>query len=101
MRVARLWGKVCGFFVRIANSNSYAANSSIKLANDSYWHFVVGVCDEANSNLSLYVDNNLVATGAIPSQSGIINSASVPVMIGARSLARYSAWKQPIQRPSQ
>ncbi|HEX4122093.1 MAG TPA: LamG-like jellyroll fold domain-containing protein [Verrucomicrobiae bacterium] len=78
-------GQGLRFFVRTANSNSYAANGTFKLANDSNWHFVVGICDETNGTLSLYVDGILIASGPIPAQSGIINSASVPLMIGARS----------------
>ena len=78
-------GGALRFAVRSAVGTLYSASSSIQLDNDSNWHFVVGVCDEANSNISLWFDGARVATATIPTASGIINSSSVPVMIGARS----------------
>jgi hypothetical protein len=73
------------FYVRDALGNGYDASSPIKLASDSNWHFVVGVCDGINGKTSLYVDGVLVGSAVIPPGAGIINSASVPLMIGARS----------------
>jgi hypothetical protein len=73
------------FAVRSAAGVIYSANSAIKLASDSNWHFVVGVCDEANSRLALYIDGNLAGSSTIPAGSGIINSTAVPLMIGSRS----------------
>ena len=73
------------FYVRDALANGYDASSTVLLGNDSNWHFVVGVCDEANGKTSLYVDGVRVGGVAIPSGAGIVNSASVPLMIGARS----------------
>jgi len=73
------------FYVRDALANGYDASSSIKLGNDSNWHFVVGVCDGVNGRTSLYVDGVLAGGAAIPPGSGIVNSATVPIMIGARS----------------
>jgi hypothetical protein len=73
------------FYVRDALATGYDASSSIKLGNDSNWHFVVGVCDGANGGTSLYVDGVRVGGAVLPAGAGIINSASVPVMIGARA----------------
>lgn len=73
------------FYVRDALANGYDASSSVKLANDSNWHFIVGVCDEANGKTTLYVDGARVGGAAIPVGAGIVNSADVPLMIGARS----------------
>jgi hypothetical protein len=64
----------------------YGANSTIKLGNDSNWHFVVGVCDEVNTNMSIYVDGQLAASVLVPLNTGLIkSSAAVPLIIGARS----------------
>jgi hypothetical protein len=78
-------GTALRFSVRGADGTPYDASSTIKLANDSNWHFIVGVCDEANSSVSLYIDGLLATNITIPAGSGIINSAAVPLMLGARS----------------
>jgi Concanavalin A-like lectin/glucanases superfamily/Immunoglobulin I-set domain len=62
----------------------YSANSLVNLGSDKNWHFVVGVCDQANSQLLLYVDGRLVGSSAITAYNGILNVGPVPMMIGAR-----------------
>jgi prepilin-type processing-associated H-X9-DG protein len=75
-----------GIRASVSPNTFYGANSSVKLGNDSNWHFVVGVCDETNNTVSLYVDGQLAATNHLPANSGLITtSAAVPIMIGARS----------------
>jgi hypothetical protein len=62
------------------------ANSTNRLAADANWHFVVGVCDEPNTNVSLYVDGRLAARVFIAKNSGLITtSAGSPIILGARS----------------
>ncbi|MEI9962733.1 MAG: LamG-like jellyroll fold domain-containing protein [Limisphaerales bacterium] len=70
--------------VHTPDNTAYDANSTIN-AQSTGWHFLVGVCDEANSNVLLYVDGVLAGSTRIPALSGIINTAGVPLMIGARS----------------
>ncbi|HTV40604.1 MAG TPA: LamG-like jellyroll fold domain-containing protein [Candidatus Sulfotelmatobacter sp.] len=83
------------FVVRDAlTGNYYAAASTVNLGNDANWHFVVGVCDEANSQLLLYVDGNLVATGTVPAGNGILNIGPVPIDIGARDSSTTPAGVQ-------
>lgn len=69
------------FSIRTAGGTVYRADSSIP-AGDSTWHHLVGVCDEVNSNLFLYVDGRLVASTNIPAKSGLL-AVGAPVMIGA------------------
>ncbi|HEV2454349.1 MAG TPA: LamG domain-containing protein, partial [Verrucomicrobiae bacterium] len=69
------------FYVRAANGTLYKAVSSIPV-NDFTWHHLVGVCDQANGIVKLYVDGQLAATTKIPSGAGIIE-ASAPLTIGA------------------
>lgn len=64
-------------------ANYYAANSSENLGSDANWHYLVGVCDQVNGKLYLYIDGTLAASGAIPAGAGILPSAE-PVAIGAR-----------------
>lgn len=62
------------------------ANSTNRLALDKNWHFVVGVCDEPNTNVSIYVDGRLAARVFIAKNSGLITtSAGSPIILGARS----------------
>ena len=68
------------FYVRNAAGTEYAADSSI--APDGNWHHLVGVCDEANGVISLYVDGHLQKTNSIPTASGLFE-ANAPVTIGA------------------
>lgn len=78
-------GKAYRFEVRSANGTAYNANSTL-VANDNAWHHLVGVCDEANSNVTFYVDGQLAGSVAIPAGAGIMGSNSnVPVTIGSRS----------------
>ena len=69
--------------VHTPNNAAYDANSTIN-AQSTGWHFLVGVCDEANSNVLLYVDGVLAGSAQIPPLSGITNTVGVPLMIGAR-----------------
>jgi hypothetical protein len=78
-------GQGLRFEVRNAAGTAYSANSAFKLANDANWHFVVGVCDEANDSVALWVDGVELTNVAIPSAVGITNAASVPIMIGSRA----------------
>ena len=69
------------FYVRAANNTVYKAVSSIPV-NDFAWHHLVGVCDQTNGILTLYVDGQVAATTNIPAGAGIIE-ASAPLTIGA------------------
>jgi len=65
-------------------SSAYPADSSYQLGSDSNWHYIVGVCDEANGLISLYVDGELVGTTNIPAGSGVFNASRDPIQIGAQ-----------------
>jgi hypothetical protein len=74
------------FAVRNAAGTLFSAAAiSGPVNNGVTWHFVVGVCDEVNSHVSIYVDGILQTNvAAIPPGSGLLAS-SRPVSIGARS----------------
>ncbi len=82
------------FTVRDAAGTTYNANSSINAFTNSGWHHLVGVCDEANGNVLLYVDGVPAGTAAIPANSGITNSSTVPMTIGARAQSATSGNNQ-------
>ncbi len=69
------------FFYRDAAGVARLASSSVTL--NSAWHHVVGVVDQANGEVLLYVDGVLAASGLAPAGSGALNTLS-PVSIGAR-----------------
>ncbi len=68
------------FYVRNANGTVYTADSTF--VPDGNWHHLVGVCDEANGQVSLYIDGSLAASTAIPVYSGVYE-ANMPLSIGA------------------
>ncbi len=72
------------FLVYSANGDSYAANSTVSTSDTGQWYYLVGVCDEANGLVSLYINGALVASNAIPPDSGIFNVSTTPMTIGSR-----------------
>jgi hypothetical protein len=71
------------FFVR--NAAGTAPNATAPIAPDNNWHHLVGVCDEANHFIALYVDGVLKAKTGIAPNSGINSlSATNPITIGSR-----------------
>ncbi|HEY1790913.1 MAG TPA: LamG-like jellyroll fold domain-containing protein [Verrucomicrobiae bacterium] len=73
------------FTVRNAAGTAYNANSTFSISNSNQWYHLVGVCNESNSLVSLYINGKLAASTAIPAASGITNSSAIPMTIGARS----------------
>ena len=73
------------FYVRNAGGTVFKADSAIPAA-DGNWHHLVGVCDEANSVVTLYVDGQVAASTAITTKSGLYE-ANAPIAIGAGNLA--------------
>ena len=55
------------------------------------WDYLVGVCDEVHSNVTLYVNGVPAASVAIAPGSGLLAS-SVPMTIGARSSAATTGY---------
>jgi hypothetical protein len=72
------------FFVRDASGNTHSSLSSITPSYGA-WHHLVGVCDESNGVVSLYVDGVLATSGSgsIAPKSGILASTR-NMLIGAR-----------------
>jgi hypothetical protein len=71
------------FYVRDAGNTSEGATSTFNAAYGSSWHHVVGVCDEANSNVVLYIDGTNAKSAYIPTKSGVWASTQ-SLAIGAR-----------------
>jgi hypothetical protein len=71
--------------MRNAAGSQFNAVSTENLADDNNWHYIVGVCDETNGWVYIYVDGVLEGITSIPSGSGVFNSSTVPISIGARS----------------
>src|SRR5581483_11734058 len=75
-------GHAFRFFVRdVKTGNAFAAASST--TPDNKWHYLVGVCDQAKSNVILYVDGVSAGKGTITGGTGI-HTGSVPASIGSR-----------------
>jgi hypothetical protein len=70
------------FFVRNAAGVTAVANGT-NAPNDGLWHHVVGVCDQANGHLYLYVDGIQTASATIAANSGLLNWTA-PLSIGSR-----------------
>jgi hypothetical protein len=77
------------FFVRDASGGVHLANSTV--LPDGNWHHLVGVCDEANGNVLLYVDGVLAGSTTITPGSGLQASAN-PISIGSRQSASSGSY---------
>lgn len=69
------------FFVRDAGGGVHAATSSVVPNNQ--WHHLVGVCDQVNGRVVLYVDGMSAASGTIATNTGLLGSTRM-VSFGAR-----------------
>lgn len=77
------------FFVRNQSGTPYEAYGSI--APNGRWHHLVGVCDQSNGVVTLYIDGVANATGAIPSGSGLLSSAYA-VTFGSRTSSASTSY---------
>ena len=77
------------FFVRDSSGSARLATSSVVPNNQ--WHHLVGVCDQANGYVCLYVDGTNLAQGTITTNIGILSSA-LPMSIGARKSGAATAY---------
>ncbi len=72
-------------FVVHNGSDTIADVSSGSALPDGNWHFLVGTCDEANGQITIYVDGVVKGTGTITKNSGLLTlSGTYPVVIGAQ-----------------
>ena len=70
------------FFVRNVAGTQGAAASTFMPTNGN-WHQLVGVCDQSNGIVVLYVDGVSNSSGAFPANTGLLN-ARTPLSIGSR-----------------
>ena len=71
-------------------ATSYDTNSP---ASDPVWHHLVGVCDQPNGKVYLYVDGILAGSGNIGVDVGI-QAQPMPMTIGARKQSDASEYNQ-------
>jgi len=69
------------FLVR--NAGGTVSSITAGTGPDNNWHLIVGVCDEVNGSVTLYVDGLSVGSAPITSGSGVFPCAT-PITIGAR-----------------
>lgn len=74
------------FYARNAAGTVANASSSFSPASDGAWHHVVGVCDEANGLVTLYLDGTNAGQATIPANSGVLTSSQA-MTFGARQEA--------------
>jgi hypothetical protein len=65
------------------NAAGTAASVTASTGPDGNWHLIIGVCDEVNGAVSLYVDGLSVGSMPMASGSGVF-ACPTPVTIGAR-----------------
>jgi hypothetical protein len=82
-------GRAFRFFIRDASGSARLATSSIVPNNQ--WHHLVGVCDQANGAVRLFVDGTNVAQGTITPNSGLLGS-TLSVSIGSRQAGAGTAF---------
>jgi hypothetical protein len=71
------------FYVRDAGGTPEGAVSGVSPFYGGAWHHVVGVCDEANARVSIYIDGTNAGVATIPNKSGVLTSMQ-SLTIGAR-----------------
>src|SRR5207245_10183119 len=85
------------FGVRDATGQGYMAQSTVvpydTTTFQSLWHHLVGVCDQANGQLKLYVDGSLAASGTIGTNAGI-ETQPLAMTIGARQQSGATEFNQ-------
>ncbi len=74
------------FYVHNDTGVTGLASSAVAPTIVANWIHVVGVCDQAHSNVLLYVDGTLSGKATLPADTGIL-AAAVPMSIGARESA--------------
>jgi hypothetical protein len=83
------------FLVRDAAGNGRVAQSTVvpydPIALQETWRHVVGVCDQPNGKVYLYVDGLLAGSGDIPVAGGIL-SQPLPMTIGSRKSSGASEY---------
>jgi len=83
-------GHAFRFLVRDAGSGAARLAGGTVVPN-SQWHHVVGVCNQVNGSVLLYVDGVQNATGTIPIGSGLLSSTN-PVTFGSRKSGPATAY---------
>ena len=75
------------FYIRdaVAPGSSRVANSGRVGPEPDTWHHVVGVLDDAHTNVLIYVDGLLNGSGSTISATNGLQSSSRPVTIGSRA----------------
>lgn len=76
-----VYGNAFRFFVRDASGAVHGPTSTVHV--DGNWHYVVGVCDQPNGAVSLYVDSLMAGQTAIPTTAGLLSATNL-MNIGAR-----------------
>jgi hypothetical protein len=74
-------GHAFRFFVRNHSGSAILATGNV--VPDSQWHHLVGVCNQSNGVVTLYVDGLANATGTLGTNDGILDSTS-PFTFGSR-----------------
>ena len=77
------------FLVRDGSGNARVAASSVVPNNQ--WHHLVGVCDQANGLVCLYVDGTNLAQTTLTPLRGLLSS-SLPMSIGSRKSGAATAY---------
>ncbi|GEM_PF-964831 len=70
------------FFVRDAAGNTHGGSSTI-LPSPGSWQHLVGVCDESNGVVTLYVNGVVAASGAVSAGAGLL-ATTRHMIIGSR-----------------
>ncbi|HEV2320067.1 MAG TPA: LamG-like jellyroll fold domain-containing protein, partial [Verrucomicrobiae bacterium] len=76
-------GGTARFFIRTAGNSVVSASSTFQLGGKNTWHHLVGVCDESNGVINLYIDGLLTAQTAVSKGAGVLPEATAPITIGA------------------
>jgi hypothetical protein len=71
------------FIVRTAGATLVSAASTLQLGGKNNWYHLVGVCDESNGVINLYINGLLAVQATVAKGAGVLPDALVPITIGS------------------
>ena len=77
------------FMVRNAAGALSSAASTFQLGGNNNWYHIVGVCDESNGLVTLYINGVQQGQATIAKNSGVLPDTTIPIIIGSDGSGQF------------